>query len=84
MANIQKLTYPYFTDGTTQLNAANLNPIIDRINSLIDVVNASVTISSSDSGLLDVADANGNVIMRLNHSLEVTSDKSLKIGGVTK
>jgi hypothetical protein len=39
MVNIQKLTYPYFTDGTTQLNAANLNPIIAKINDLVDKVN---------------------------------------------
>ena len=41
MANIQKLTYPYFTDGTTQLNAANLNPIVAKINELIDAVGGS-------------------------------------------
>ena len=41
MANIQKLTYPYFTDGSTQLNAANLNPIIAKINEVIDKVNGS-------------------------------------------
>lgn len=43
MADIQKLTYPYFTDGTTQLNAANLNPIIAKINEVIDKVNGGVT-----------------------------------------
>ena len=43
MANIQKLTYPYFTDGTTQLNAANLNPIIAKLNEVIDKVNGGVT-----------------------------------------
>jgi hypothetical protein len=43
MANIQKLTYPYFTDGTTQLNAANFNPIIAKINEVIDKVNRGVT-----------------------------------------
>lgn len=43
MANIQKLTYPYFTDGTTQLNAANLNPIIAKINEAIDKLNEGVT-----------------------------------------
>lgn len=42
MANIQKLTYPYFTDGTTQLNAANLNPIIAKLNEVIDQVNSGV------------------------------------------
>ena len=43
MADIQKLTYPYFTDGTTQLNAANLNPIIQKINEVIDKINGGVT-----------------------------------------
>lgn len=43
MANIQKLTYPYFTDGTTPLNAANLNPIIAKMNEVIDKVNGGVT-----------------------------------------
>lgn len=43
MANIQKLIYPYFADGTTQLNAANLNPIIAKLNEVIDKVNGGVT-----------------------------------------
>lgn len=43
MSDIQKLTYPYFTDGTTQLNAANLNPIIAKINEVIDKVSGGVT-----------------------------------------
>ena len=43
MANIQKLTYPYFTDDTTPLNAANLNPIIAKMNEVIDKVNGGVT-----------------------------------------
>ena len=43
MADIQKLTYPYFTDGSTQLNAQNLNPIIAKINEVIDKVNGGVT-----------------------------------------
>lgn len=43
MADIQKLTTPYFVDGTTQLNAANLNPIIAKINEVIDKVNGGVT-----------------------------------------
>lgn len=38
MANIDKLTYPYFADGSTQLNAETLNPLVDRINKLIDAV----------------------------------------------
>ena len=79
---ISKLTIPQYVDGSTKIMAADLNAIVSAINSLIDVANASVTINSSDSGLLDIADANGNVIMRLNHSLEVTSSKQLKIGGV--
>lgn len=43
MANIQKLTYPYFTDSTTPLNAANLNPIIAKLNEVIDQVNSGVS-----------------------------------------
>lgn len=43
MSDIQKLTYPYFTDGTTQLNAANLNPIIAKLNEVIDQVNSGVS-----------------------------------------
>lgn len=43
MANIQKLTYPYFTDGTTLLGAANLNPIIAKLNEVVDKVNGGVT-----------------------------------------
>lgn len=43
MADIQKLTYPYFTDGTTQLNAANLNPIIAKMNEMIKAINSGVT-----------------------------------------
>ena len=43
MANIQKLTYPYFTDGSTQLNAANLNPIISKMNEMIEAINSGVT-----------------------------------------
>lgn len=43
MADIQKLTYPYFTDGTTPLNASNLNQIVAKINEVIDKVNGGVT-----------------------------------------
>ena len=43
MANIQKLSYPYFTDGTTVLGASTLNPIIAKINELVDKVNGGVT-----------------------------------------
>lgn len=43
MADIQKLTYPYFADGTTQLNAANLNPIIAKMNEMIEAINSGVT-----------------------------------------
>lgn len=39
MADIQKLTYPYFTDGTTPLNDANLNPIIAKLNEVIEKLN---------------------------------------------
>lgn len=43
MANIAKLTYPYFADGTTQLNAQNLNPIISKMNEMIEAINSGVT-----------------------------------------
>lgn len=43
MADIQQLTYPYFTDGTTPLNASNLNQIVAKINELIVKVNGGVT-----------------------------------------
>ena len=43
MADIQKLTYPYFADGTTQLNAANLNPIISKMNEMIEAINSGDT-----------------------------------------
>lgn len=43
MANIQKLTYPFFTDGTTPLNASNLNQLVSKINELVVKVNGGVT-----------------------------------------
>ena len=43
MTDIQKLSYPYFTDNTTALNATNLNPIIAKLNEVIDKVNGGVT-----------------------------------------
>lgn len=55
MADIQKLTTPYFTDGTTQLNAANLNPIIAKINEVIETVNGGVTPTPTDP-VQDVVD----------------------------
>lgn len=39
MADIQQLSYPYFTDNSTALNASNLNPIIAKINELVVKVN---------------------------------------------
>lgn len=39
MADIQQLTTPYFVDGSTQLNANNLNPIVAKINEIIAKVN---------------------------------------------
>lgn len=41
--NISELTTPYFTDGSTSLNAQNLNPIIAKINEVIRKVNGGVT-----------------------------------------
>lgn len=43
MANIQKLTEPYFVNGSTQLNAENLNPIIAKINEMIEAINSGVS-----------------------------------------
>ena len=43
MADIQQLTYPFFTDGTTPLNASNLNQIVAKINELVVKVNGGVT-----------------------------------------
>lgn len=43
MADIQQLTYPFFTDGTTPLNASNLNQIVSKINELVVKVNGGVT-----------------------------------------
>lgn len=45
MADIQKLSYPYFTDNTTALNATNLNPIIAKLNEVIDKVNSGTTVT---------------------------------------
>lgn len=42
MADIQKLNLN-FVDGTTALNAANLNPIVVKLNEVIDKVNGGVT-----------------------------------------
>lgn len=43
MADIQQLTYPYFTDGATPLNASNLNQLVAKINELVVKVNGGVT-----------------------------------------
>lgn len=47
MSNIQKLAYPYFTDGSTQLNAETLNPIIAKMNEMIEVINSGMTPTSA-------------------------------------
>lgn len=39
MANISLLPYPYFADGSTDLNAQNLNPIIAKMNEVITELN---------------------------------------------
>lgn len=49
MSNIQKLTYPYFTDGSTQLNAETLNPIIAKMNEMIEVINSGMTPTSAQT-----------------------------------
>ena len=43
MADIQKLTYPYFTDNETRLEANTLNPIVQKINDIIEKLNGGVT-----------------------------------------
>lgn len=43
MANITKLSTPYFVDGSTQLKASVLNPIIAKINEMIEAINSGVT-----------------------------------------
>lgn len=43
MADIQQLTYPFFTDGTTPLNASNLNQLVSKINELVVKANGGVT-----------------------------------------
>ena len=45
MANISLLSYPYFTDNVTQLNAVNLNPIVEKINQLVQAVNSGTTVT---------------------------------------
>ena len=57
MANIQKLSYPYFTDGTTVLGASTLNPIIAKINELVDKANGSVTPTTVATPVITI---NGN------------------------
>ena len=54
MADIQKLTYPYFTDGSTQLKAANLNPIIAKMNEMIEAINSG---SGSEEVLLEYTES---------------------------
>lgn len=49
MSNIQKLTYPYFTDGSTQLNAETLNPIIAKMNEMIEAINSGMTPTSAQT-----------------------------------
>ena len=43
MADIQQLTYPFFMDGTTPLNASNLNQLVSKINELVVKANSGVT-----------------------------------------
>lgn len=57
MADIQKLSYPYFTDGTTVLGASTLNPIIAKINELVDKANGSVTPTTVATPVITI---NGN------------------------
>ena len=49
MPNIQKLTYPYFTDGSTQLDAETLNPIIAKMNEMIEAINSGMTPTSAQT-----------------------------------
>lgn len=41
MADITLLTYPYFSDNDTPLDAAHLNPIVQKINQLVQAVNGA-------------------------------------------
>jgi hypothetical protein len=45
MANISPLNYPYFTNNVTQLNAENLNPIVEKINQLVHAVNSGTIVT---------------------------------------
>lgn len=45
MANISPLNFPYFTNNVTQLNAENLNPIVEKINQLVQAVNSGTTVT---------------------------------------
>jgi hypothetical protein len=45
MANISPLNYPYFTNNVTQLNAENLNPIVEKINQLVQAVNSGTIVT---------------------------------------
>lgn len=43
MADIQKLTEPYFADNVTRLEANTLNPIIAKMNEMIEAINSGVS-----------------------------------------
>lgn len=61
MADIQKLTYPYFTDDATPLNAANLNPIIAKMNEVIDKVNGGVTPETVATPVISISGTNATI-----------------------
>lgn len=82
MANISPITHATFVDGTTVIDAAFLNAVLQKLNALIEAHNNADLVVSTSGNLLSISDANGNEILRLNNSLEVKADKTLLIGGV--
>ena len=61
MADIQKLTYPFFTDGTTPLNASNLNQIVAKINELVVKVNGGVTPATVATPVITISGASATI-----------------------
>lgn len=84
MADIQQLSYPYFTDNSTALNAINLNPIIAKINELVVKVNGSSSEGGStgsggtgSGGQQTPTDANLFVLLDSTFGLSIRSSDGL-------